>query len=149
MKPILLAAALSIAASAAFAAPADIRIAGAWSRPSAAGMNGAGYLTLTNVGRTPQVLTGAESPLARKVEIHQTSMAGGVMRMTRQDAGVRIPPGGSALFAPGGDHLMLFGLKKTLKSGERLPVTLVFADGSRLPVQLRVGADGTGDHAHH
>jgi len=149
MKPILLAAALSIAASAALAAPADIRIAGAWSRPSAAGMNGAGYLTVTNVRRKPQVLTGAESPLARKVEIHQTAMSGGVMRMTRQDAGVRIPPGGSALFSPGGDHLMLFGLKKTLKSGDRLPVTLAFADGARLPVDLRVGADGTGAQAHH
>ena len=149
MKAILFAAALAACATTAAAAPSTIRIAGAWSRPAAAGMNGAGYLTVTNTGKAPAVLTGAESPLARKIELHQTSMTGGVMRMTRQDKGVPIPPGGSALFSPGGDHLMIFGLKKAMKSGDRLPVTLIFADGKRMPVTLRVGADGPGAQAHH
>jgi periplasmic copper chaperone A len=108
-----------------------------WSRPAAAGMNGAGYLTLTNRGKALETLTGVETPAAARVEVHSSSMSSGVMSMRPQPA-TPIPPGRTVTFAPGGLHLMLIGLKEPLKAGETFPATLVFASGARMKVTFKV-----------
>jgi hypothetical protein len=136
----LAAAALALAApAAARPTPAQIEVAQAWSRPAVAGGTAVGYLTVINHGRGPISLVKAESPLARKAEIHRSSMAGGVMRMT-PEASVAIPPGGTVRFAPGGYHLMFLGLAKTLSPGDRLPASLRFSDGRQLRVAFQVGS---------
>lgn len=108
-----------------------------WSRPAQAGMNGVGFFTLVNAGKTPVALTGVQSPAAGKVEIHQSAMSGEVMTMRRQDK-VTIPAGGQVVFAPGGYHLMLLSLKSAQAVGQKVPVTLVFDNGRRALVQLTV-----------
>jgi copper(I)-binding protein len=135
----LIIALVASAASVAQAAPATVTVAQPWSRPAAAGTTGAGFFTLINGGKAPDSLIAAESPVARKVEIHRSSMAGGVMRMNRLDR-VPIPPGGRVIFAPGGYHLMLMNLAKPLNPGDRFPLTLVFASGARAPVEMVVGS---------
>ncbi|MDO8377724.1 copper chaperone PCu(A)C [Phenylobacterium sp.] len=117
-----------------------------WSRPAAAGTNGAGYMTLTNRGVAPDTLTAVESPAARIVEMHKTSMDGGVMRMQRLDS-VLLPPGKAITFAPAGYHIMLIGLAKTQKAGDVVPATLVFSSGARLKIEFAVGAGPTGGAA--
>ena len=129
-----------------------------WSRPAAAGTNGAGYMTLTNRGVAPDTLTAVESPAARIVEMHKTSMDGGVMRMQRLDS-VLLPPGKAITFAPAGYHIMLIGLAKTQKAGDVVPATLVFSSGARLKIEFAVGAGPGGgapaagampmDHMNH
>ena len=109
-----------------------------WSRPAQAGMNGVGFMTLANAGKTPVTLKSATSTAAGKVEIHQSAMAGGVMTMRRLDAGVAIPAGGQVAFAPGGYHLMLIGLKQAQGAGQKVPVTLVFDNGRKMQVELAV-----------
>lgn len=109
-----------------------------WSRPAQAGMNGVGFFTLVNAGKAPVTLKSAESPAAGKVEIHQSSMAGGIMTMRRQDNGVTIPAGGQVAFAPGGYHLMLLSLKTAQAQGQKVPVTLLFGDGRKMQVDLAV-----------
>ncbi|MET3664220.1 copper chaperone PCu(A)C [Caulobacter sp. 1776] len=109
-----------------------------WSRPAQAGMNGVGFLTIVNAGKTPVTLKGAESPAAGKIEIHQSAMAGGMMTMRRQDAGVVIPAGGQVAFAPSGYHFMLLGLKQAQGVGQKLPITLVFDKGRKVRVELIV-----------
>lgn len=109
-----------------------------WSRPAQAGMNGVGFFTLVNAGKTPLTLKSVETPAAGKVEIHQSAMAGGVMTMRRQDAGVVVPAGGQVAFAPGGYHLMLLSLKAAQNVGQKVPVTLVFDNGRRAQVDLTV-----------
>ena len=64
-----------------------------WSRPAAAGTNGVGYMVLVNHGAAPDALEKVESPLASRVEMHSSAMAGGVMSMARQ-VWVSVPPGG-------------------------------------------------------
>ncbi len=115
-----------------------------WSRPAAAGMTGVGYMAIRNTGKTPVVLTGATTPLAARVTVHQTSMAGGVMRMAPLKAGLTVAPGAAVALAPAGYHLMLEGLKKPLVLGQHAPLTLTFADGKTLKVELAVetGAGG-------
>lgn len=84
MKTALAVALLLAAAAPAAARESGVRALHPWSRPAAAGTNGVGYLTLVNPGRA-DALVGVDSPLAQKVEMHATSMAGGVMRMTTED----------------------------------------------------------------
>jgi len=142
--------------AAAPAAAATYRLGGLeaaqpWSRPAAAGMNGAGYLTLSNRGKAAETLTAVETPAAARVEVHRSSMAGGVMSMRPQPA-TPIPPGQTVTFAPGGLHLMLLGLKQPLKAGDSFPATLVFASGARMKVTFKVAvaapaADPMHDHA--
>jgi copper(I)-binding protein len=112
----------------------------AWSRPSAAGANGAGYMSITNHAKTADTLKSVETPAARKVEIHQTTMTNGVMSMKRQDAGLPIGPGETLIFSPGGNHLMLIGMTAATKAGDKLPITLVFASGTKIKMEFPVGA---------
>jgi copper(I)-binding protein len=150
-------AALVLAASADAATYrlSGIEIAQPWSRPAAAGTNGAGFMTVTNKSKKPDTLASVDVPLAKKVEIHKTSMANGIMSMKRLDAGLALAPGESVSFAPGGYHLMLIGLTKATKAGDVIPATLVFASGTRIKIEFPVGA-GPGDaptmdmdHMHH
>lgn len=117
----------------------EVDVRQAWARPVAAvGMNSAGYMVLANRGRAPITLTGASSPLAREVMVHRTTEANGVSSMRAMSQGLVIPPGGQVAFAPGGNHFMVMGLKRPLKPGERLPLTLAFDGGRRIEAQLAV-----------
>lgn len=151
MKPLILfaiATALLVGdASAASRTDSRIEVRNPWSRPAAAGMVGVGYMTLVNPGDRPEALVSVESPAADRVEIHRSAMEGGVMTMSPQ-ARVETPARGSVAFAPGGYHLMFIGLKRALKTGDKLPATLVFDGGRRIPVQFSVGNGGPPD-AHH
>jgi copper(I)-binding protein len=126
-----------LAAAAAFAVPAaaqvrpTIDVVQPWSRPAVAGGTAAGFMTVTNRGKTADALVAVETTLAKRAELHRSSMTGGVMRMAPVDR-VQLAPGASAIFAPGGLHVMLVGLKAPLKVGDRAPATLVFASGVRI-----------------
>ena len=143
----LLAAAM---ASPAFAQRAGaLRTSDAWARPSPAGRAGAGYLAITNTGKAADSLIAAASPVAAKVTIHQMQMTGAVMRMRALSA-LSIPPGATVTFAPGGYHLMLEGLNRELKLGDRIPAVLTFARAGRVNVTFVVQAQPmAGGHMGH
>jgi len=124
---------------AAVAAAGTLAVLQPWSRPAVAGTNGVGYMVLANHGRAAEVLEKVESPIATRVEMHASSMAGGVMSMAKVDR-VSVPAGGETTFGPGGYHLMLVGLTRTLKAGDQAPLTLSFAGGRKLTVRLVVSA---------
>lgn len=128
-----------VAAGSALAAPTGLEVVQPWSRPAAAGTTGVGYMVLVNHGRRSEVLEKVESPLAARVEIHSSSMSGGVMFMKKEDK-VSVPAGGKADFGPGAYHLMLIGLTKALQPGDRAPATLVFASGARLKTAFTVSS---------
>ena len=104
----------------------------------------AAYLTLVNRGRTPLRLVGAETPVASRVSLHrdhQERKGGHVVLGMRPLPYVEVPPGGKVAFRPGGYHLMLEGLKRPLKAGEKVELTLLFQGGLKvkvvLPVEMR------------
>lgn len=141
LKQFILAAGLCLIATSAASGPTPpggVQVRDAWSRPAAVGTIGAGFFTITNSGPAPETLISVTSPLATRVELHQTSMNGGVMSMQRLESGVTLPPGKSVVFAPGGKHLMLFGLKSALKAGGSVPLTLNLASGGRLQAKAVV-----------
>jgi len=104
----------------------------------------AAYLTLENRGKTPLRLVGAETDVAERVSLHQDHRehrGGQVVLGMRPLPYLDIPPGGRVEFRPGKYHLMLEGLKRPLKAGEKVTLVLKFQDGSRfkviLPVEMR------------
>ena len=78
------------------------------------------------------------TPVADTVQPHHMSMAHGVMSMRPITGGVPIGPGQSVTFAPGGDHLMLIGLKHPLTAGQRAPATLRFEHAGEIKIEFRV-----------
>jgi copper(I)-binding protein len=114
-------------------------VSGAWLRPAAAGMAmTSGYLVIRNPTAKPMRLRAASSPAAHSVTLHRSVVSGGVARMEALADGLVIPPGGSAIFQPGGNHLMLEGLVHPLKVGDRVTVKLTFDAGPPLDATFEV-----------
>ncbi len=103
---------------------------------------GAGYMTITNKGIAADRLVSASSPAAAKVEIHETTMQDGVMKMRELASGLSIGAGKTISLAPDGNHLMLMELKAPLKQGDKVPVTLNFEKAGKVDVTLDVRAIG-------
>lgn len=114
-----------------------LRIEGAWARPGDAGGISAVYLVVSNTGETADALVAAQSEVAQVVELHQSRMAGDVMQM-RPVERVEVPAGGRVELAPGGYHMMLIGLRRELRPGERFPIILRFERGGEITVDVEV-----------
>src|SRR6266481_1006218 len=147
-RPIAPASVLAPAFALAFAAGAapmaafgagTVEVLQPWSRPAVSGTNGIGYMVLANHGRADDALERIESPVAARVEMHASSTVGGMMSMKTLGR-VPVPAGGRTAFGPGGYHLMLIGLTRTLKAGDQAPATLSFASGAKLTVRFVVSA---------
>ncbi|OXE36255.1 MAG: hypothetical protein CGW95_08855 [Phenylobacterium zucineum] len=78
------------------------------------------------------------SPIAGRVDIHQTVMVDGIMSMQQIQTGIVLPPGKSVIFEPGGKHLMLLGLKSALKSGNTFPLTFRLGSGKQITLMAEV-----------
>lgn len=145
--PVLTLAAAALIAACSPAKPvtyaaANIEVADAFSRPAAQGANGAGFFALTNRNSGPDRLMSVESPIAGRIEIHETSTRGGVMRMEELKQGVSLKAGETVVFKPGGKHVMFIGLNQPLEVGGKIPATLVFEKAGRAPIELTVQARG-------
>ena len=116
--------------------------------------NTAAYFIIRNRGAAPDRLVSAACTCATKAELHEHQMQGGVARMRRVLA-VTAPARGEMAFAPGGRHLMLTGLKRPLRAGAQVEITLVFERAGAVRVPFRVSASvdqqtaaGGARHAH-
>jgi hypothetical protein len=139
---------LTLIPVAALAQQPTIQVQHAWSRSAAAGSTGVVYLTVTDFG-APDRLTGAASPVAAAVTLHESINDNGVHKM-RPVASLPVEPGKSLTLAPGGYHIMLEGLKQALTAGQTFPVTLSFekAGPVEATVTVRQGGAQTMDHGH-
>lgn len=105
----------------------------------------AGYMRLRNEGRSQQVLVGARSPEASRMELHTMREEDGMMRMRQVDS-IVIEGRSTVALEPGGLHLMLFDIE-TAEAGRRVPVTLSFEDGWEVELSVPVRA-AMGGHGH-
>ena len=99
---------------------------------------GAGYLSVTNTGSTPDRLLAirTEFPPRPRSTLWKTDAAG-VTRMRPVEA-LDIPPGATVVLAPQGLHVMFMGLGGPLVSGTSIPATLVFEEAGEIPVEFKV-----------
>lgn len=113
-----------------------------WIRATAPGQTVSGaFMTLENHSATAFTLTAVSFSGANTVEIHETSMADGIMRM-RKVSQIEIPANGPAELQPGSYHIMLIGLEREMKAGTTETLTLTLSDGSQKTVQALVGTPG-------
>ena len=148
----ILLAAAALAVSAPALARDDsvgaLKIGHPWARPTPTGaIAGAGYLTVTNTGKSPDRLVGGSTAAADKLEIHEMSMTDGVMRMRQVSGGLTIAPGQTLALKPGGYHLMFIGLKKPLKVGDHVAAILTFEKAGSLRLDLPVQTPEQADKA--
>ena len=131
----------------------DISIEAPWSRATPGGAKvAAGYLTIKNAGAAPDRLVSATADIAERAEIHEMSMADGMMKMRKLPDGLAVPAGGSVALAPKAYHLMFLGLKKPLKEAETFSGTLTFEKAGTVAVTFEVrgvGAAAPGAGAAH
>ncbi len=117
--------------------------------PAAPNLPAAGYFQLKGFD-SMEVLTGATSPAAERIEMHLSRQENGISRMQRLEQ-VSLPRTGEFTFEPGAHHLMLFGLREGLQPGQTIPLTLTFQKAPPVTVEARLEAPGggDGDHAGH
>lgn len=114
--------------------------------PAVKGNPAAAYFTLTNGSDKEVALAAVSVDGAEKAEMHETS--GGAMAPLPS---LTLKPDETASFAPGGKHVMVFGLGDKVAAGGTVETTLTFADGDKLSAQFAVTPPGgmMGDDMHH
>jgi len=152
LRSTALAAVLAVAVMGSAAAhghkAGPIEVEHPWARATAASMsNGAAYMVLNSHGTEPDRLVSASSPVAERAELHMHMMDNGVMKMRPVNA-IEVTPGSPTTLAPGGLHIMLFGLKQPLTKGKAFPLTLTFEKAGSVTVEVDVQAAGAAAPAH-
>ena len=121
-----------------------IEVDGLWGRVSPVGAaNGAFYMQITNDAGEDDALVAVHSPACRTVELHESQMdEEGVMRMGPVAGGqIELPAGETVALQPGGLHAMCVGLTAPFTEGDRVPLTLVFADAQAMDVEAEIRTD--------
>lgn len=132
---VLLAAVL---AAAAIPAIAQVSVTEPWARATVPAAKSSGaFMRLQS--KQDARLVGVRSPVADVAELHRMSMENNRMSMAPV-AAIDLPAGKTVELASGGYHVMLMGLKRQLKEGESIPVTLVIEskDSKRTDVEVQV-----------
>lgn len=131
----------------------EVKVSDAWARATAPGQeNGSVGLVITS--QKDARLIAVTCTASASAEIHTMIMENGVMKM-RQLEDLPLPARQPVTLGPGSDHLMLFGLKKPLKAGDKVPLTLTvkFADQStekiKIKALVRPLSAGQDKHLHH
>lgn len=100
----------------------QLTVSNAWARATAPGQDSA-MVQLVITSKRDAKLIGASSKAAQSAELHSMVHEQGVMKMRQVDV-VELPAGKALDLGEAGYHLMLLGLKKPLKSGEKFALTL-------------------------
>lgn len=106
------------------------------------------YMTIHNTSSEAITLTGASSLVSKRLELHEHSMANGMMKM-RQVENIVIPGNSEIVLKPSGLHVMIFDLIEPLKDQDKVLINLIFEDESIKPVTLPVRSIKQHKHHHH
>jgi periplasmic copper chaperone A len=110
----------------------QVRVAGSGAEAVAAG-----YLLVKNTNAEADQLVGASCDFA-DASLHETKMKGDIMTMNTVDS-VEIPAGALLELRSGSYHVMLLNLKRELKTGETVMITLEFKQAGKVSIPARVG----------
>ena len=114
--------------------------------PAVQGNPGAAYFTL-RTNRTPMRILGVSSPQIQRIELHESEMVGGRMRMGPLEDN-SFTAEGVKVFEEGGSHAMLFGLSPAVRAGGTVRLTFDFDNAPDVTLDVPVQtAGGMGGHA--
>ena len=97
----------------------------------------AGYMKIENPTKQPVEIIAVQSDAFERVEMHETLMEDGVMKMVEQDT-IELPAKSQVELKPGGKHLMLITPKQTMQLGDDIELTITFSDDTSQRIQLEV-----------
>ena len=114
---------------------ADVEIEGAYARASIPNVpNSAAFFVIKNNSDKDIAITGANSDIAKKNELHTHIKENKMMKIEK----LVVPAKSSLELKSGGDHVMLIGLKKELKAGDEINLELSFSDGDKKSIKVPV-----------
>lgn len=120
-----------------FSYSGKLEIKDAWLRPGGTGMNTALYFKVENNSDKADTLLSVKSSIADVVQTHETYQKGDMMGM-REVKAIAIEPNSTFEFKPGGYHVMVIGLKKTLRKNDSANFTLHFKNAGDINVKAPV-----------
>jgi len=112
----------------------------------------AAYLSITNGGNAPVLVTGVSSPLAGRGEIHRSREVDGYVRMERLPE-LELAPGVTLDLRPGGTHIMLLDMSRMPSPGDTSELCLTLEPGGETCIEAAVRKSaqegGMDHHGHH
>lgn len=134
MKRIALAFALAAATAPALG---QVKVSDAWVRATVPHQSATGAYMKLESAQDARVVS-VSTPVAGVAELHEMKMENEIMKMRRVPA-VVLPAGKGVELRPGGYHVMMMNLKRQMKEGETVPITLVVEskDGKRETVEVK------------
>lgn len=129
----------------AAAAAAQVQVKDPWIRATVAQQAVTGAFMRIE-GPAKGRLVEVKTPVAGRVELHETRIEQGVAKMNHVKS-IALP----ADLKPGGYHIMLMDLKRELKAGDSVPLELVVdaADGTRHLVMIQAPVRPIHGAGHH
>jgi copper(I)-binding protein len=116
----------------------DITVAEGYIKASIPGSDiTAAYMTISNAGNKVMTLQKISSTISNRIEIHEHTMADGMMRM-REVAEITIGANSKVVLQPSGLHLMIFSLKQPITEKDTIPLTLHFSNNTKVNIELAV-----------
>ena len=125
------------------AALPGITVTDAWIRWLPANLPAGGYLTLRNDGDRPATLTAVSSADFRDITLHRTNLRANVSSMQPVPQ-IAIAAHRAVSFAADGYHIMLEHPTRSIQPGDRVSLTLHFAEGGAVTVPFEVRRPDTG-----
>ncbi len=149
MKKLVLSALLSVSTLLA----SNIEVEDAYVRATPPNLpNSAAFMKVENNTDKEVSIVKAYSDIAKVVELHTHDMKDGVMKMY-QVPKIIVPANGETILKPGGFHIMLIGLKQSLKKGKEVSLTLEFSNGESqtitAPIKSVMGGMKHHKHMNH
>ena len=131
-----------------------VKVLNPWARATVPGQK-VGGVYMEIIARENLRLVNVKSTAAESAQVHQMKMENGMMRM-RAVPFLELPAGKPVRLEPGGYHVMLFDLKHSLVTGQKLKLELTFEDAAkrrhRVPVEAMIrdrDAGTASGHDHH
>ena len=122
----------------AFQVSAQTQVDDAWVRATVAGQQATGaFMTIT--ASSDSKLISAQSPVAKTVQVHQSTMKNDVMSMTPVEF-VALPAGKAVILDPHSYHIMLIDLVKQVKEGDQVLVNLTVENAKGEKESIKVEA---------
>ena len=109
---------------------------------------GVAFFIIKNKSKSDNVLLGVSSEIAKKTEIHQSSIENNIMRM-RRVGNVNLPAGSVTELKPGSFHIMFIRLHEQIKKGDTFPLTLVFKRAGTVIVTVKASKIAKNSHVNH
>ncbi len=143
---------IGISVSATALANASLTVENAWIPLTAPTVKvHAAYMSIANRTPTDRDIVAAHSPDYERIELHRSTIEGGVSTMQAIEKAT-VPANGRLEFAPAGLHLMLVGPKRQLALDSHVQIVLRLSGGEEIDVSavVRRREDAVhGAHAHH